>query len=203
MSSLPSCNARSISAASLVASADTAPLAFSEGRSMGFAALPAMAFSAGLAAAGLCAAFGASFGGSFGVLGAALAAALRADIDVIPFVHDLVAAQLHLAVGDAFPSLHVVFHAVPGADEVHLGFGEIEAARGLVGHDAFFDLGDSEALAGRSPLVQAEVRIGVVFTLLLEHADLVLAHEHDPAIAVFHLRRLCHELLGHAANNLL
>src|SRR5262245_34562112 len=166
---------------------------------MGFAALPATAFSAGLAAAGLRAGFGAGLG----VLGAALAAALRADIDVIPFVHDLVAAQLHLAVGDAFPSLHVVFHAVPGADEVHLGFGEIEAARGLVRHDALFDLGDGEPLAGRPPLVQAEVRIGVVFTLLPEHADLVFPHEHDAAIAVLHLRRLCHELLGHAANNLL
>ena len=80
--------------------------------------------------------------------------------------------------------------------------GEIEPARGLVGHDLLFDLGDGEPLAGRPALVQAEIAIGVVFALLLEHADLVLAHEYDATVAILHFRRLCDELLGHAATNL-
>src|SRR4051794_39791385 len=69
-------------------------------------------------------------------------AALRGDIDVIPFLHDFVLAQPHLAVGNAFPGLHVVFHAVPGADEMQLGVREVKPARGLVRHDPLFDLGD-------------------------------------------------------------
>src|ERR1700742_4522531 len=44
-------------------------------------------------------------------------AALRDDIDVVPLLHHLVAAQLELAVGDALAGLDVVFIAVPRADE--------------------------------------------------------------------------------------
>ena len=36
-------------------------------------------------------------------------------------------AQLQAAVGDAFAGLHVVFVAVPGADEMHLGVREVQA----------------------------------------------------------------------------
>src|SRR5262249_6511916 len=129
-------------------------------------------------------------------------AALRDDINVIPFLHDLVLAQLHPAVGHALAGLHVVFHAVPRAHEVHLGVGEVEAARGLVGHDPLFDLGNRQSLAGRAALVQAEIAVGVVFALFLEYADLVLAHKNDAAVAVFHLRRLTDELLSHCLNTL-
>src|ERR1700722_15577415 len=86
-------------------------------------------------------------------------AALRDDIDLIPLLHHLVAAQLELAVGDAFAGLDVVLVAVPRADEVRLGVGEIHALRGLVGHDPLFDLGDDQPLAGRAALVQAVIAV--------------------------------------------
>src|SRR5262249_36919193 len=62
-------------------------------------------------------------------------AALRDDIHVVSPLHDLVAAQLELAVGHALAGLDVVLVAVPRADEVRLGVGEIHALRGLVGRD--------------------------------------------------------------------
>src|SRR3712207_7736651 len=48
--------------------------------------------------------------------------------------------QLQPPVADEFSRLHVVFVAMPGADEMQLAVGEIEPARGLVGHDALFNL---------------------------------------------------------------
>src|SRR5262245_19347313 len=101
----------------------------------GFAATGATARGAGLTA---CA----------GLLRVFAVALLRDDIDVVSPLHDLVAAQLELAVGDAFAGLDVVLVAVPRADEVRLGVGEVEALRGLVGQDPLFDLGDDQALAG-------------------------------------------------------
>ena len=65
----------------------------------------------------------------------------------------------------AFAGLHVVFHAVPGTDEMHLGVGEVEPARGLVGHDPLLDLGDGQPLAGRPALMQAEIAVGVELRL--------------------------------------
>src|SRR6202000_3283450 len=62
----------------------------------------------------------------------AFAAALGDDIDLVPFFHDLIFLQLHLPVRDALAGLHVVFHAVPGAAEVHLRLGEVEVLSGLV-----------------------------------------------------------------------
>src|SRR5262245_20699572 len=74
---------------------------------------------------------GATFAAAFGLPLAAgrrdLVAALGDDIDLVSLFHHLVLAQLHLPVGDAFAGLHVVFHAVPGAHEVHLGFRKVEA----------------------------------------------------------------------------
>src|SRR5215471_3284879 len=81
-------------------------------------------------------------------------AVLRDDIDVVSLLHHLVAAQLELAVGDALAGLHVVLVAMPRADEVGLGVREVEALRGLVGHDPLLDLGDDQPLAGRAALVQ-------------------------------------------------
>src|SRR5262249_43613716 len=56
---------------------------------------------------------------------AGFAARLGDDIKVISLLHRLVFLQLQPAIGDALPGLHVVFHAVPRADKVHLAFGEI------------------------------------------------------------------------------
>src|SRR5215472_5356791 len=177
-SRLPAASARWISAAS----ASAVPTG---------SAAPAGADAAGVAAGALGRGFTACFTPFFAV------AALRDDINVVSLLHHLVAPQLEPAVGDAFAGLDVVLVAVPGADEVGLGVREVEALRGLVGHDALFDLGDDQPLAGRAALVQAVIAVGVEFAAVLEHADLGVAHEHDPAVAVLELRRLANELLGH------
>src|SRR5258705_8518503 len=143
VSERPSRRSRSILAASAVASADAVPLAAdSETGVVGRALLAPLAedFGADLVA-DLIADLAADFGTDLGAAALAVAA-LRGDIDVVPFLHDLVLAQLHLAIGDAFASLHVVFHAVPGADEMQLGFREVQPARGLVRHDPLFNLGN-------------------------------------------------------------
>src|SRR3954462_1275775 len=62
---------------------------------------------------------------TFGLL-FAFVAALGDDIKLFSLFDELVFAQLHLAVGHALAGLHVVFHAVPRADEVHFGLGKVE-----------------------------------------------------------------------------
>src|SRR6266850_2569999 len=139
VSERPSRRSRSILAASAVASADAVPLAAdSETGVVGRALLAPLAEDFG---ADLVADLAADFGIDLAATALAVAA-LRGDIDVVPFLHDLVLAQPHLAIGDAFAGLHVVFHAVPGADEMQLGFREVQPARGLVRHDPLFNLGD-------------------------------------------------------------
>src|ERR1700739_3824493 len=125
------------------------------------------------------------------------AARLGADIKVLAFLHGFVFLQLHLAVADALAGLHVVFHAVPRADEVHLVFGEEQAHRGLVGTQPLLDLGDGQAFAGRAALVQAEIAVGVEFAFVAEHADLIVADEHDPPVAILEFRKLCDEFFRH------
>src|SRR5262249_56174989 len=124
-------------------------------------------------------------------------AALRDDIHLVSLLHDLVAAQLELSVGDAFAGLDVVFVAVPRADEMRFGVGEIETLGGLVRHDALFDLGDDQPLAGRAALMQAVIAVGVEFAAVLEYADLGIADEHDPAVAVLEFRRFANDLFPH------
>src|SRR5580698_8847280 len=110
-------------------------------------------------------------------------AGLRADIDLVPLLDHLVFAQLEFAVGDAFPGLHVVFIAVPRAHEMQFGVGEIEALGGLVRHQPLFDLGNGQSFAGRPALVEAIIAVGVKRSVFPKHADLVVADEHDAAVA--------------------
>src|SRR5579864_5354295 len=121
------------------------------------------------------------------------AARLGDDIKVLALLHGLVFLQLHLAVADALAGLHVVFHAVPRTDEVHFVFREKQAQRRLVGAKPLLDLGDRQAFARRAALMQAEIAVGVKLALVLENADLVVADENNPALAVLHLRKLCDE----------
>src|SRR5689334_6637137 len=65
-----------------------------------------------------------------GLAATGLAAALRDDIDVVPALHDLEGAQLLLPIADELARLDVVLVAMPGAHEVPLGVGKIQAARG-------------------------------------------------------------------------
>src|SRR5580658_6005251 len=157
MSSLPSTMPRSSTAATRIASAE-APLT----------GAAATAFNAGRTTA-------ARRGGFATALEAGFAARLGDDIKILAFLHGLVFLQLHLAIADAFAGFHVVFHAVPRTDEVHLVFREEQAHRGLVRAQPFFDLGDGQAFAGRAALVQAEIAVGVNLTVMAEHADLVIA----------------------------
>src|SRR5260370_26036500 len=99
------------------------------------------------------------------------AAVLRTDINLVPFLDHFVFAQLELAVGDAFAGLDIILIAVPRAHEVELGIGEIQALRGLIGHDALFHLSDGQPLAGRSALVQAVVAVGIKGAVFPEHTD--------------------------------
>src|SRR5580704_14174528 len=150
----------------------------------------ATAFSAGRTAA-------ARRGGLATALEAGFAARSGDDIKILAFLHGLVFLQLHLAIADAFAGLHVVFHAVPRADEVHLVFGEEQAHRGLVGAQPLLDLGDGQAFTGRAALVQAEIAVGVEFALVAEHADLVVADKDDPPIAILEFRKLRDEFFRH------
>src|SRR5882762_10648825 len=131
------------------------------------------------------------------------AAVLRTDINLVPFLDHFVFTQLELAVGDAFAGLDVILIAVPGAHEVEFGLGEIQALRGLVGHDALFDFGDGEPLAGRSALVQAVVAIGIESAVFPEHADLMVAEEHDTAVAILELGNLTDKFFSHSKSFLL
>src|SRR5262245_34081678 len=186
----PLASARSISAASRVACAEPAPL---------FSGLPAgsearrgwVRLTAG------CTRFAAVF--ACGRRALLAAAVLGEDINLVPFLDHFVFAQLELAVRHAFAGLHVVFVAVPRAHEMHLGVGEVEALRGLVGHEPLLDLGDGEAFAGGTALVHAEIAVGVELALVPEYADLVVPGKDDAAVAVLELSGLPDVLLGHAA----
>src|SRR5215471_19945724 len=74
-------------------------------------------------------------------LAAGFAARLGDDIKVISLLQRLVFLQLQLAVGHALAGFHVVFHAVPWADEVHLVFREVQARRGFIWAQPFLHLG--------------------------------------------------------------
>src|SRR5579862_8504211 len=116
ISSLPSTMLRSSTAASLLASAD-APSTTS-----------IFGFPAGAAAAGRLVVLAGDLTTAFKLL----PARLGDDIKLVSLLHRPVLFQPQLAIGDALAGLHIVFHAVPGADEVHLVFGKEQAHRGLV-----------------------------------------------------------------------
>src|SRR6516162_10848684 len=115
----PCASARSISTARRFASAEPAPFPGSPGVSTVALDARAVSFAAGAAAV-------------WGRRADFAAARLGDDINLVPLLDYLVFAQLELAVRNTFTGLHVVFIAVPGADEVHLAVGEIESLRGLV-----------------------------------------------------------------------
>src|SRR5689334_7227701 len=140
--------ARSISSASLMASAESRVCDV-----FGFGATVRVATAFSLAATlGLPVAVGRR---------ADFAAALGDDINLVSLFHHLVFLQLHFPARDALAGLHVVFHAVPRAHEIHVLLGEVQSLRGLVGTQPLLDLGNGQAFAGRSALVQAEVAVGV------------------------------------------
>src|SRR5580704_5964576 len=187
MSSLPSTILRSITAATRIASADA----------------PSTTCILGLAECGLAEARAtgarAAFADAFEPF---FTARLGDDIKVLAFLQRLVLLQPHFAIADALAGLHVVFHAVPRADEVHFVFREEQAHRRLVGAKPLLDLGDGQTFASRAALVQAEITVSVKLAIVLEHADLVVADEDDPALAVLHFRKLCDKFFRHMRSTL-
>src|SRR5262249_36978205 len=73
---------------------------------------------------------------------AGFAARLGDDIELISLLYRFIFLQLQLAIGDTLAGLHVIFHAVPGADEVHFVFREIQPHRGLVRPQPLLDPGN-------------------------------------------------------------
>src|SRR5713101_3178109 len=180
----PSASAHSMSAASFSAAADTS------------SSVPGAALVGGFASFWGCARLAGSGARlPMGFVATLAATILRTDINLVPLRDHFVFAQLELAVGDAFAGLEVILIAVPGAHEVEFGIGEIQALRGLIGHDALFDFGDGEPLAGRSTLVQAVVAVSIKSAVFPEHTDLMVAEEHDTAIAILELGNLADKFL--------
>src|SRR5215831_12705956 len=186
----PSASARSTAAASFSAVAET------------FSTVPGADFVSGGVEAFLAFVRLADSGASLGFVATLAAAVLRTDINLVPFLDHFVLAQLELAVGDAFAGLDVVLIAVPGAHKVEFGVGEIQALRGLIGHDALFDFGDGQPLARRSALMQAVVAVGIKGAVFPEHADLMVADEHDTTVAILELGNLADEFLNHSKYSL-
>src|ERR1700691_3948763 len=115
---------------------------------------------------------------------APLATRLGEDINVVSLADDLILFQFQPAIARAFPGFDIVFHAMPGTDEVHFALGEIESHRGLVRTQALFDFGDGQALASGAALVETEIRVGEKLALMEEYADLVVADKNDAALSV-------------------
>src|SRR6516165_2647761 len=177
VSSLPSATLRSIAAVTRLASAT---------------AILALVLAAGTAGREPRAALAARSSAS-------LAARLGEDIDLVSLLYDLIFLQFQTAVGHAFAGLHIIFHAMPRADEIHVGLGEIKTHRGLVRPQPLLDARDGEPLAGRSALVQTEIRIGVKRALVAEHADLVVADKNDAALSVLEVGKFGDEFFRHSA----
>src|SRR5215470_2244237 len=184
----PSANARSTSAASFSAAAETSWMApgadFVGGGMTAFLAFVRLAGSEATFAVGLVVTLA--------------AAVLRTDINLVPLLDHFVFAQPESAIGDAFAGLDVILIAVPGAHEVEFGVGEIQPLRGLIGHDALLHLCDRQPLAGRPALVQAVVAISIKSAVFPEDADLMIAEEHNTTVAILELGNFADKFFSHS-----
>src|SRR5262245_26584722 len=127
--------------------------------------------------------------------------ALGNDVNLVAFFPNFVFPQLQPAIRGALARLHVVFIAMPWADEMHLGFGELQTARGPVGQDHLLDLGDGDPLASRPALVQADVAVGIKLPFMPEDTDLPVADKDNAAVTVLEFREFTDELLSHASRS--
>src|ERR1700681_4673914 len=89
------------------------------------------------------------------------------------------------------------FVAVPGADDVALGFVIGLRPRGHVARDRLEHALHDAALADRAGAVRASVMPGVEFMPDPEHADFLVAAHHDLAIAVGVIVDIASHVLGH------
>src|SRR5438067_9125073 len=108
-------------------------------------------------------------------------------------------AKLQAAVAGAFAGLDVVFITMPGADEMQL-VGKGLAFIGAIGGDDVHHFVDQDAFARRAAGMDAIIAVGVILPVLEEHADLVLAGDHDPALAILEIGRLGDKAFGHLSS---
>src|SRR5437588_7172948 len=122
------------------------------------------------------------------------------DIDVLAAAHDRKRFELEPPVRRAFAGRDVVFVAVPRTDEMRLGRGEALAMPSAVGAEHVLDLVHDDALARGTALVNAQVLVGVVAALPVEHADLHPVVGDDAPVAVGELGGLGDEHVRHGSS---
>src|SRR6516225_4067816 len=123
-------------------------------------------------------------------------ASLNDDEDIFAAPNDVELFQSQPPVADAFAGLQLVFITVPGADEMNL-VGERLPLIGADRRDHVDHAVDHEPLAGRSAGVHADVAVGEVGAVLVEHADFRVSSNDDASIAVLHLGCLGNEAFRH------
>src|SRR6266481_6235242 len=97
--------------------------------------------------------------------------------------------------------LDAEFVAVPGTDDVALGFVVLLRPRGLVARDRLEHAFHDAALADRAGAMRASVMPGVEFAADLEDADFRISAHHHLAIAVGIVVDLASHILGHPASS--
>src|SRR6266568_839559 len=97
--------------------------------------------------------------------------------------------------------LDAEFVAVPGTDDVALGFVVLLRPRGLVARDRLEHALHDAALADRAGAMRASVMPGVEFAADLEDADFRISAHHHLAIAVGIVGDLASHILGHPASS--
>src|SRR5712675_1249985 len=97
--------------------------------------------------------------------------------------------------------LDAEFVAVPGTDDVALGFVILLRPRGLVARDRLEHALHDAALADRAGAMRTSVLPGVEFAADLEDADLRISTHHHLAIAVGIVVDLASHILGHPASS--
>src|SRR6266567_3415130 len=122
----------------------------------------------------------------------------RSDCDIdlaAPFDH-VVLLQAMPAVDDVTTVLEMKLPAVPRTDDVHVAFVEILAEENALVTDLLDDLRHLQALAGRSPLVRADIAVGVIRAVVKYHADLDGPALHQTGAAVGDLAFPAHADFG-------
>src|SRR3712207_2829443 len=87
---------------------------------------------------------------------------------------------------------------MPWTDDMHVGFGEVQPARCLIGHDPLLDFRDCQSLAHRTSLVEAIVAVGEVLSFVVEDTDLAGPDSHNASVTIFEFSYLADEMLIHS-----
>src|SRR5258708_22871044 len=118
------------------------------------------------------------------------------DIDLIAPLDHVVLLQPVPLVDDVAAVLQMKLPAVPRANDVHVAFVEIHAEVDALVADLLDDLRHLQAFAGRSPLVRADIAVGVIRAVVKDHADLDGPALHQAGASVANLAFLAHADFG-------